>query len=846
MSDKLKKYSSVEDELSEMFGFDEEDAEQARLQEELAKFPSNQTPRQRVENRARKREEASPAEQASQEAAQETVEEVAQQTEQPSIEMFGDVTQIPQTEPYQPNIPDLSWFDPNAFSDEVPELSPDEWSAPQLDLIEFSPGSPSAPSAPATTPAAPTTSLFDEWIDDDDEDEPEEPKELIETPPTEPTPKPEPEPTPAAPIGTTSESTGRIDDAIDLILNLEHRNPELYGEVSDAIRAAESVVQSDEVNPKTASQALGFVIGSLQSLINKVDGPEKDLVIKNAQLLEEYYSEEAKDRIEIGSKLDEDMHKLIDKIVQGPKARPPMKLRSDWHDAGTLYRHNRAIDILDNNPDVEEEEAQQRAIEEWAVIEETIDRLHPQMSPEDKQAEQEHLANLVMKNEGLESFKDGLRKYIEAAKKGFTVQKKNEFYTDVPEIEDGQEAEAAEVLSGDVYIEEGLEGMPDSYAEQLQPLIKKFAELSNQFIKIGDHWQDQYESSGGQISGDRYEAAKIDAQQLQKKIINLGTEISSIPTEIKTQAFEDGAIFKEIHALMKAMERYYPVLGIIGMGEGLGQSLTESERIEALKGHSGLMEGGGGAKAPGAGKGRIRNEVIQERARQAYLAHLKRSGRIRDYFKKRREYYYDKLREDAEDIEKRRIRRDMRQVNTEPGKWTEAGMTIGTRDQPLDKKRQVLINKAIAKHKKDLQMLWQRLNNSWLPEEQKTEIAQQRYDDRVKKLNETLSYMESQPRQFHPDVVTALRDHIGNLRQYFNDAKEQAEQLPPEEKFKPGERTEADRAARLGISQEELDKREQRNRRTQRSGRGKKRRRIVNIASQMSNEFINMILACAS
>jgi len=642
------------------------------------------------------------------------------------------------------------WMDPSWLpsESEEPEFTEEELAQlPHLKLVEF---------PPSKKPAKP-------------EPKPSAIPELEIPPAARPKPEPSPEPPPAL---------DTVNGAAKYLLSLENTHDE-FKLVADAIRGTTKTLASKRT-PKVTANDLGFAIGTLESMLQKPGllGRNKTNIEKAANTLINYYSEKVD---KLPADYQERVNRQVIRQVEGPKKRPLQRRSSQWHGENVIYTRNRAIDIMRNEEDVSAESAEEQAQDEWNRIIEIIDKEATAFGDEDKKNLRILFGKKILGSGSFDQSEQEIRDLINRGPEDY-----DDFYKDVnPDALDT--TEALQVLTSRAAITEEIEDLPEEYVKKLTPKIAEFGNLAQQLLKIGEDLEPMLETRGKLP-----EEALLKIQHLYNKAVSLSISISNTPTEVKTKAFNDGEIFKTIFALSSKIADYTETFGI--------EELESTEPITGLE----LAEADlrifdpTKKKAPVGGKPRKRSKEVEDAARETYMNLIRYMGRLEDFYKKKRDYHLgptkktttegDIYQETNEEFVRRRNLKkendrvrttDIKQIMREVNLWKSLAFK---RAENIDAE----IQKAINIHQAADRSLFQRLAQSWLDVGTISQIENERLNDRINKLTDTLDYIKKFPRQTNFFVTQALENHVNNIRNMWEEAKASAPVLSEEEKFKPG------------------------------------------------------------
>ena len=669
-----------------------------------------------------------------------------------------------------------------------------------------SPTRPAPAPAPAQAPRAPNLpahlqALWDpSWSLPQDEDEPEFTPEQFGVHPgftfvDFPAPKPVP-----------VEDLSDPDDAMDYLLNLEGSHPALNAVAIGIREATEAIMDGDR---KTIADALGFVIGSLQSLIQTPAlGKDKVNIENAAQALREHFSKEVR---KLPKEFQERVNKQMLRQVEGPKPRQLQHRSSQYHGENTIYSRNRSIQIL-RDEDISVGQAEEQANDEWNRIVEVVREGATKFDDAGKQALQTLFAKKVLGDGDFDRAEHEVRDLMTRG----PDPRSSEFYREVDvNISADDALEHADELADRELVRDEIDKLPPEYMQKLGPMFVEFGKLAKELIKLGADWQNQVELTGGAqtfFSGKSEREAATEGlkiQQMYNRAIGLSIDIASTPTEIKTQAFAGGDIFKNVYVLQSQINGYAEALGM--------ETLESSEDISGADlVASGLSIFDPSKKHPpkGDAKNRFRKKETEDAARARFLYLIKTQGKIGDYYKKRREYFEGPVRrrtpeegrrgeegrlETKEeywdrtkiDKEKRRMRNnDSNRIKREANKWKEAALTLGEPEGAI-KSIEYITNL----HRKIDARAFKEMARSWLTPEDISQMNSERLADRKSLLLETYYFLVRErtfpklpyPIQLNYYVMKGFENHIKNIQAMWDEAKANAPKVVPEsEMFEPG------------------------------------------------------------
>lgn len=704
------------------------------------------------------------------------------------------------------------WIDTSRLptSEEEPEDEYDE----QIELVDWSFFVAPPPAGYAADPSAgyvqDALSEPDDEPEDVDEGPEEEARERFEEAAGEPS---------AAEPG---EDLGLVEDAKQYMMQLENNKDPRFQAAADAIRYIDSLVEEGkvlDVGKKQLADGFGFVIGSLQKLENdrKEFGDHEDDIMTAVYTLNTHYGNLSNDMLSTSrgmpGYLSERINHQVDYITRGPRQAPLQRRTSQWHSINTIWERNRIIDImrLDDKFEYDLEGAENKARDEWNRIVDVVDELTPNAPEEKKEELRKEFALLVLGRQDQASMSQGMD--FDAAERlmksiisnGYDGNK--DFTASIPKFkeyeENGRDVTIDEqaVLSAQMSFtpqgaQEELENIPEDWQKDLMPYFIEFGHKAIKFINMGSKVIGDTPKAIVEGSPEGHNIL-AEAQELYAQVMNAYTHLMMVPTTVKMMAEDEGQVFKEAYKIKEVVVSYKDKFGIES-SEGERQ-LTPQEQKEI--GHVDVGERGRVKKRR---EHRNRKWETEQRARDKFLDLLKHSGRIWDYYKKRRDYM-TALRSgemgvdrQEEKLEEERI---LNNVNIWLGKsvdrWKDAAFSATTKENRIWH-----INKALEWYAKADRELFKRLAESWLDEEKIAKIEQQQLELRKRKYDDLLFEIENPigenapgatgvkyrvPKQVNYNVVEALREHVNSIDEKWERAKREAQDLAVV-KFEPGDK----------------------------------------------------------
>lgn len=594
-----------------------------------------------------------------------------------------------------------------------------------------------------------------------------------------------------------------FDAAKDYLMSFEGKSP-AFDTVIDAIIEVTNILALSKQNrsQKQVANALGFVMGSIESLIKNpyTLGDDKDKIVQAARTVNEFYSKQV---VTLNPDYQEMVNNQIDLQVQGPKPRPLQRRSSAWHGENIIFTRNRAIDILRNEENVTVTQAEEQAQDEWNGIVEIIQDKAKNFSPGDKATFQSMFAKAILGGDTFETAAQYIEGLIDRG-----PDQSDTFYDDIDtDVDDDEILQTLDNMSDEGSVDEEIEDIPDEDVRaKLKPLIIEFAQSAHKLLKEGMHWEGREPPP---------EVMDV-AQELYQHVISLSSKISSTPQDLKEKAFDNGNIFKDIYIATSKVNDYTATFGIenVDAPNVTGAELAEMGNMTISDPTKKKFTDEDKA-LQGPQKKRIRNPEVEKAAHERYMDLIRHHGRLADYYNQRRQRSAmkepalrgrgeERRMETEEEFAARRdpakekvrlTKKDATLVNSEADSWKRAG---------LNKKNQrSTIATLRTRNLENMMKFWRGTIRSWLPKETLDPIVTRRFDDRVQKLTAALDHLKSYPLQVNPEVVDALEDIIQKLPEAWSSTKEKVEieSLRSSRVFRPGEWTEWDQESRRGVSE---------------------------------------------